>query len=146
MTVKTILRNKGSEVISVRPQLPLVEVARILVQHRLGAVLVREAEEAAGPVLGILSERDIVRALAGDAGSVDGLVAADVMTRVVHTVAPETPITKALEMITDRRVRHLPVYEGETLCGIVSIGDLVRARIERAVGEAEALRDYVTAG
>ena len=146
MTVKTILRNKGSEVISVRPQLPLVEVARILVQHRLGAVLVREAEEAAGPVLGILSERDIVRALAGDAGSVDGLVAADVMTRVVHTVAPETPITKALEMITDRRVRHLPVYEGETLGGIVSIGDLVKARIEQAVGEAEALRDYVTAG
>ncbi|QDD95549.1 CBS domain containing protein [Roseomonas mucosa] len=146
MTVKTILRNKGSEVISVRPQLPLVEVARILVQHRLGAVLVREAEEAAGPVLGILSERDIVRALAGDAGSVDGLVAADVMTRVVHTVAPETPITKALEMITDRRVRHLPVYEGETLRGIVSIGDLVKARIEQAVGEAEALRDYVTAG
>ena len=146
MTVKTILRNKGSEVISVRPQLPLVEVARILVQHRLGAVLVREAEEAAGPVLGILSERDIVRALAGDAGSVDGLVAADVMTRVVHTVAPETPITKALEMIPDPRVGPLPVYEGETLCGIISIGDLVKARIEQAVGEAEALRDYVTAG
>ena len=145
MTVKTILRNKGSEVISVRPQLPLVEVARVLVQHRLGAVLVREAE-GTGPVLGILSERDIVRALASDAGSVNGLVAADVMTRVAYTVTPDTPITKALEMVTDRRVRHLPVYEGETLCGIVSIGDLVKARIEQAVGEAEALRDYVTAG
>jgi CBS domain-containing protein len=142
MTISTILRGKGSSVVSVAPELALVEVARTLVRHRVGAVLVRDGE---GPILGILSERDVVRALAEDEGSVDGLVASDVMTRLLHTVTLDTPITRALEMMTDRRVRHLPVLEGGTLRGIVSIGDLVKARIEEAVGEAAALRDYVVA-
>jgi CBS domain-containing protein len=142
MTISAILRGKGSAVVSVAPDMALVEVARTLVRHRVGAVLVREGE---GPILGILSERDIVRALAEDEGTVDGLVASDAMTRVLHTVTLDTPVTTALEMVTDRRVRHLPVMEGETLRGIVSIGDLVKARIEEAVGEAAALRDYVVA-
>ncbi|MFH5925174.1 CBS domain-containing protein [Roseomonas xinghualingensis] len=145
MTIADILRNKGSKILSVTPGMALTEVARFLVHHRIGAVLVREeaGEEA---MLGILSERDIVRALAEDEGSVKGLVASDVMTRVLHTVMPQMPVTHALAMVTDRRVRHLPVLDGGKLCGIVSIGDLVKARIDEAVTEAAALRDYVAAG
>lgn len=142
MTIAKILRNKGTEVIGVTPGEDLSTVARTLVRHRLGAVLVRDAD---GSILGIVSERDIVRALAEEEGVLDGQTAADVMTRKLFTVSPDTPITRALEMITDRRVRHLPVMENGKLCGIVSIGDLVKARIEEAVTEAEALRDYVTA-
>ncbi|WP_043833982.1 CBS domain-containing protein [Muricoccus aerilatus] len=142
MTIAKILRNKGSDVIGVGPSEELGAVARTLVRHRLGAVLVRDE---AGTVLGIVSERDIVRALAEEDGVLDGQTAGDVMTRKLFTVSPDTPITRALEMITDRRVRHLPVMENGKLCGIVSIGDLVKARIEEAVTEAAALRDYVTA-
>ncbi|MFC7734511.1 CBS domain-containing protein [Roseomonas sp. GCM10028921] len=143
MTVSAILRNKGAEVVSVTPGMSLGEVARVLVQHRIGAALVREGDDQ--PV-GIISERDIVRVFAREDGRTDRLTAAEAMTRVLYTVTPETPIERALEMMTDRRVRHLPVLADGKLCGMVSIGDLVKARIEAAVGEAAALRDYVAAG
>lgn len=143
MTVSAILRSKGSEVVSVTPGMGLGEVARVLVQHRIGAALVREGDDQ--PV-GIISERDIVRVFAREDGQTDRLTAAEAMTRVLYTVTPETPIERALEMMTDRRVRHLPVLADGKLCGMVSIGDLVKARIEAAVGEAAALRDYVAAG
>lgn len=143
MTVSAILRSKGSEVVSVTPGMGLGEVARVLVQHRIGAALVREGDDQ--PV-GIISERDIVRVFAREDGQTDRLTAAEAMTRVLYTVTPETPIERALEMMTDRRVRHLPVLAEGKLCGMVSIGDLVKARIEAAVGEAAALRDYVAAG
>lgn len=140
MTIARILRHKGADVIGVAPGDDLGTVARTLVRHRLGAVIVRDAGHE---VIGIVSERDIVRALADEDGVLDGQTAADVMTRKLFTATPETPITRALEMMTDRRVRHLPVMEDGKLLGIVSIGDLVKARIEDAVTEAEALRDYV---
>ena len=143
MTIASILRSKGSEVVSVRPTSTLGEVAHILVRHRIGAVLVRESDDA--PPVGILSERDIVRVFASEDGMTDGITAADAMTRILHTVTPETPITQALEMMTDRRVRHLPVLRDGRLVGMVSIGDLVKARIDAAVSEADALRDYVSA-
>lgn len=140
MTIATILRSKGTEVVSVRPDEHLGEVARILVRHRIGAVLVRDGD---APPIGILSERDIVRLFAEEDGATDSLTAIDAMTHILYTVTPETPITRALEMMTDRRVRHLPVVENGTIRGIVSIGDLVKARIDAAVSEANALRDYV---
>ncbi|TPG58486.1 CBS domain-containing protein [Roseomonas nepalensis] len=143
MTIARILRNKGSDVIGVAPGEDLAAIARTLVRHRLGAVLVRDE---GGEVLGIVSERDIVRAFAEEDGVLDGRTAADVMTRKLFTATPDTPITRALEMMTDRRVRHLPVMEDGKLRGIVSIGDLVKARIEEAVTEAAALREYVTTG
>ncbi|HEY8611699.1 MAG TPA: CBS domain-containing protein [Roseomonas sp.] len=141
MTIASILRNKGAEVVTVRPTQMLGEVASILVRHRIGAVLVQEGDDA--PV-GILSERDIVRVFAEEDGLTDGVTAADAMTRILHTVTLDTPITRALEMMTDRRVRHLPVLEDGRIRGIVSIGDLVKARIDAAVSEADALRDYVS--
>ncbi len=145
MTIARILRQKGGEVVSVGPQDEVGTIAGLLSQRRIGAVLVRDA---GGDVLGIVSERDIVRCIAAHGCDAVTLPAAKLMTRVLHTVTPRTKVTEALEMMTDRRVRHLPVLEEDgSLAGMVSIGDLVKARIDEAVHEAEELRHYVeTAG
>jgi CBS domain-containing protein len=145
MTIATILKHKGADVVSVGPHDEAGAIARILSAHRIGAVLVRDG---AGDVLGIVSERDIVRCLAAKGAAAVSLPAAELMTRVLHTATPRTRITEALELMTDRRVRHLPVLADDgSLAGMVSIGDLVKARIEEAVHEAEELRHYVeTAG
>ncbi|WP_426956940.1 CBS domain-containing protein [Muricoccus radiodurans] len=140
MTIATILRGKGSHVISVLPGDRAREVARTLTRHRIGAVLVRDPD---GRVLGIVSERDIVRAFATAGELPVDLPAEEMMTRSLATVTPGTKITEALALMTDRRVRHLPVLEDGVLCGMVSIGDLVKARIDAAVAEAEALKEYV---
>jgi CBS domain-containing protein len=144
MTIASILRGKGSQVISVAPHEDLTSIARTLAQHRIGAALVRDGT---GSILGIVSERDIVRAMARGEVSVLGLTATELMTRVLHTVSPQTRVTEALAMMTGRRVRHLPVLEADgQLAGMVSIGDLVKARIEEAELEALELRNYVTSG
>jgi CBS domain-containing protein len=145
MIISNILQAKGSNVIAVRPDDTAVDVVRTLAQHRIGAVLVRDA---AGAVLGIVSERDIVRCMASSAETVAQEPARMLMTKVLHTVSPRTLIVEALAMMTDRRVRHLPVLDEQgELAGMVSIGDLVKARIAEAELEANELRNYVsTAG
>ncbi|ONG44637.1 CBS domain-containing protein [Pseudoroseomonas deserti] len=142
MTIARILNAKGSQVVSVNPVDDAVSVARTLAQHRIGAVLVRDP---AGQVLGIVSERDIVRALASQGGTSSALQAQQLMTRLLYTITPTTPIGEALALMTDRRVRHLPVLEdGGGLAGMISIGDLVKARIAEAEQEAQELREFVT--
>ncbi|MBO1077602.1 CBS domain-containing protein [Roseomonas haemaphysalidis] len=145
MVIANILRSKGSTVVSVDPGDSAAEIARVLARHRIGAVLVRDPS---GKVLGIVSERDIVRAIAEDPARLPGLMAGALMTQVLHTVGPRSLIVEALAMMTDRRVRHLPVLEEDgRLAGMVSIGDLVKARIAEAEMEATELRHYVsTAG
>lgn len=141
MTIAIILRRKGADVISVSPQDEAGQVAQVLAQNRIGAVLVRDA---GGDVLGILSERDIVRALARHGAAAVTMPATQLMTRVLYTVTPAQHVAEALGLMTDRRVRHLPVIDEDgSLAGMVSIGDLVKARIEEAVHEAEELRHYV---
>jgi CBS domain-containing protein len=145
MIIDKIIRSKGDEVVSVGPNDDVATIARILSDRRIGAVLVRDA---GGDVLGIVSERDIVRCVAARGAESVALPAARLMTRVLHTVTPRTLVSQALGMMTDRRVRHLPVlHEDGSLAGMVSIGDLVKARIDEALHEAEELRHYVeTAG
>lgn len=145
MVISNILRGKGSQVISVRTGDCVASITRTLAQHRIGAVLVVEPD---GTVLGIVSERDIVRAMAGMGEAVMRMTAGQLMTRVLHTVTPHSTIQDALQIMTDRRVRHLPVLDTQgTLAGMVSIGDLVKARIAEAEQEAEELKQYVaTAG
>jgi CBS domain-containing protein len=150
MVIANILREKGGTVISVGPADTAADIARVLAQHRIGAVLVRDPTDK---VLGIVSERDLVRAMAqsaqaGTPEALSGLLAAALMTQVLHTVSPRSLIVEALAMMTDRRVRHLPVLEADgSLAGMVSIGDLVKARIAEAEMEATELRHYVsTAG
>lgn len=142
MHIKDILRHKGEDVFSVGPGEDVSAVARALAQHRIGAALVRDQD---GSVLGIISERDIVRAVAREGAAALGRLARDLMTAELVTATPGTSVIEGLEVMTDRRCRHLPVMENGRLAGMVSIGDLVKARIAEAELEAENLRAFVTA-
>jgi len=143
MIIGSILRGKGNEVVSVGPGDTVLSVARMLSERRIGAALVRDG---AGALLGIISERDIVRGMAAHGPGTTGLKTEEFMTRDLVTVTPQTLVTHALALITHRRVRHLPVLDGEgKLVGLVSIGDLVKARIDEAEQEAQELKAYVSA-
>lgn len=139
MNVAGILRGKGSDVASVRPDTSVEEVVGELTTRRIGAVLVIDGDS----VVGVVSERDIVRGLAGHEGDVLTLRARDIMTSPVITISPTDTVAGAMELMTGRRIRHLPVLESGRLVGLVSIGDLVKARIEEAEREALALKDYI---
>jgi CBS domain-containing protein len=142
MIIGSILKGKGAEVVSVQPDDTVLSVARTLGDRRIGAALVRDA---AGEMLGIISERDIVRGMAAHGPGTTGLPAEQFMTRDLVTVTPQTLVVQALGVMTQKRVRHLPVLDAGRLVGLVSIGDLVKARIEEAEQEAEELKAYVTA-
>jgi CBS domain-containing protein len=143
VTIGTILRAKGAGVVAVGPQERLDAVTRTLARHRIGAVLVRDDD---GAVVGILSERDVVRAIAEQGEAALALHAARVMTRDVVTVGLGATVQQAMEIMTDGRFRHLPVMDQGKLVGLVSIGDCVKRRIAEAEQEAEALRSFVVAG
>ncbi len=140
MVIAGILKHKGGDVVSVLPTAPVAEVIDLLARRRIGAVLVVGADHA---LMGILSERDVVRSLsAHGAGSLE-MTAAHLMTAEVKTAAPETTVDEALAMMTDGRFRHVPVVSGERLVGLVSIGDVVKAKIGEAEHEVDSLRAYV---
>ena len=142
MTIQSILRHKGGDVFSVGPGEDATSIAQALAQHRIGAALVRDQD---GAVLGIVSERDIVRAVAREGTAALARTARDLMTADLVTAAPSTSVAEALGLMTNHRCRHLPVMEHGRLAGMVSIGDLVKARIAQAEEEAESLRAFVTA-
>ncbi|MBB5690099.1 CBS domain-containing protein [Roseomonas alkaliterrae] len=124
MTIAAVLARKGSEVVAVRPETLAVEVARLITSRRIGAVLVTDA---AGKLVGIVSERDIVRAVAQRPNATHGVFVRDIMTRNVVTVGPETSVQAGLETMERGYFRHLPVVDGEgALLGIVSVRDLVK--------------------
>ncbi len=143
MIVSAILKRKGSQVVAVAPEDTIAQVTRTLAQHRIGAALVKGAD---GAMLGIISERDIVRGMASQGQGTSQLPARQLMTGDVLTIAPQTTVNTAMALMTDRRVRHLPVFDEGRLVGMVSIGDLVKARIEEIEQEAEALKHYVVSG
>jgi CBS domain-containing protein len=140
MTVAAILDHKGHEIVSSRPDDALEAIARLLSEHRIGAVLVRDA---AGSVLGILSERDIVRAIAAHGASALSMTASAVMTREIVYGCPTDTVDKVLSTMTERRIRHLPVVHEGKLIGFVSIGDVVKRRIADVEEEADQLRQFV---
>ena len=142
MLVKHILGDKGREVIAIAADATLSEAARLLARKRIGAVLVRDG---AGALAGILSERDVVRAVAD--GSVAALArpVSMYMTRAVATCAEHDTVQDIMEMMTIGRFRHVPVLDNGLVTGIVSIGDVVKTRIEETVQEAASLREYITA-
>jgi CBS domain-containing protein len=141
MSVSRILSEKGREVQTIQPHRTLAEAARILSERRIGAAVVTGAD---GAVLGILSERDIVRAIAesGPAG-LDEPVSRR-MTAKVTTCTESLSIEDAMEMMTTGKFRHLPVVEQGRLTGIISIGDVVKRHIEKIEAETRAMRDYIT--
>jgi len=142
MLVKHILGDKGREVVAISADATLSEAARLLARKRIGAVVVRDA---AGTLAGILSERDVVRAVAD--GSVTALArpVSMYMTRAVATCTETDTVQDIMEMMTIGRFRHVPVLENGMVAGIVSIGDVVKTRIEETVQEATSLREYITA-
>ena len=143
MQVRHILRDKGREVISISVDATLSEAARLLARKRIGALVVRDRD---GGLAGILSERDIVRALAEASVNALAQSVSAHMTRAVETCSESDSIEDLMEVMTHRRLRHLPVLEEEHLRGIVSIGDVVKTRIAETVREAENLREYIAAG
>ena len=143
MHVERILALKGNDVISVTTNETIGVAANILSENRIGAILVRDDD---GFVRGVLSERDIVRGLA-DLGSrclETGVV--ELMTRDVVFCRPEDDIDTIMAIMTDRRIRHLPVMRENQLLGIISIGDVVKFRIEEIKSEADAMRQYIATG
>ncbi len=142
MTVRRILESKGRDVVTIDPATTIAEAVRVLAERRIGVLVITGADDR---VEGILSERDVVRLVAGGgAEALSGSIGA-VMTRDVTTASEETTVDQALEIMTRRRFRHLPVCEGGRLVGIVSIGDVVKRRIEAAEQEAEEMRSYIHA-
>lgn len=142
MLVKHILGEKGREIVAITADATLSEAARLLARKRIGAVVVRDA---AGGLVGILSERDVVRAVADE--SVAALVrpVSAYMTRAVATCCETDSIEDLMEMMTVGRFRHVPVVADDRITGIVSIGDVVKTRIAETVQEAASLREYITA-
>jgi CBS domain-containing protein len=142
MLVKHILGDKGREVVAIAADATLSEAARLLARKRIGAVVVRDAS---GALAGILSERDVVRAVAD--GSVAALArpVSAYMTRAVATCVEHDTVQDIMEMMTIGRFRHVPVLDNGLVTGIVSIGDVVKTRIEETVQEAASLREYITA-
>ncbi len=143
MNVETILRTKGAKVVTITPETPIGEATKILKRARIGALVV---SDDGSNVLGILSERDIVSALA-DPTKRTGLVdkpASGLMTREVLTCAPDDTVQKCMVMMTDQRVRHLPVVSEGRMIGLISIGDVVKNRLEELESEAGFLRELIT--
>jgi len=141
MTIASILKSKGGEVVTVGGRATVAEVVALLHRHRIGALLVVDGD---APV-GVVSERDVVKCLHERGAAILDATADTIMTSPVVTVPPGETIARAMEMMTDFRIRHLPVVERGRLVGIVSIGDLVKRRIEDAEHEAEQLKGYITA-
>ncbi|SFZ82293.1 CBS domain-containing protein [Devosia enhydra] len=140
MHVEAILQTKGGTVHTVRSTELIATAIAVLNQRRIGAVVV---VDDAGHVAGILSERDIVRRMGSDPNSFLSTPISQSMTRAVVTCTRQTSLDEVLEMMTERRIRHMPVVEGESLVGIISIGDVVKRKIELTEQEAAALRDYI---
>src|SRR3954447_18725299 len=126
MTIAGILKHKGHNVTSVTPGMTIAEVAQVLASKRIGAVLVLDSGDQ---LLGILSERDIVACLGEHGARTLEMTAAQLMTADVTTATPRTTVDEVMGMMTDGRFRHIPVVEEGRLAGLVSIGDIVKAKI-----------------
>ncbi len=143
MQVRHILRGKGRDIVTIAGDASLTEAARLLAQHRIGALVVHGDR---GALAGIISERDLVKAIAArGCEALDDSVARH-MTPAPQTCVEADSVEHVMEVMTLGRFRHVPVLdEGDRLCGMVSIGDVVKTRIDETVREAAALRDYISA-
>ena len=140
MNVETILRNKGNWVATIRPNATIADAVDMLHRERIGAIVVSKDGNS---VDGILSERDIVIALAEQAADLLSRTVDEIMTRDVVTCEPGDTVGELMAEMTNRRVRHFPVVAAGRLCGIVSIGDLVKNRLDEVEFEAQSLRSFI---
>ena len=140
MTIAAILKIKGRNVVHVDPTTSIADVAAVLSGQKIGAVLVLDR---AGSLQGILSERDIVHGIAANGARALEMTAAQLMTQNITTATPATRVDQAMAMMTTGRFRHLPVVDNGVLVGIISIGDVVKRRIEDQGHEVDSLKAYV---
>jgi CBS domain-containing protein len=141
MRISDVLRTKGTHVVTVTPDTTVRQLLAVLAEHRIGAVVVSGDGRS---VDGIASERDIVRALAIRGAAVMSEPVTAIFTAEVRTVTPETPLEEVMRLMTELRVRHAPVVVDGGLGGIVSIGDVVKNRMDELETERTALTDYIT--
>ena len=143
MLIAQILAGKGSDVISTRPEATIAEVAGLLKERRIGAVVVTEAD---GRLCGIISERDLARGLANYGSKLLDMKVGTLMTSDVVTCSPDDGIETLMQTMTDGRFRHLPVVKDGELTGIISIGDVVKHRLKELEAETHMLQDYIHGG
>jgi CBS domain-containing protein len=141
MRITDVLRGKGTQVVTVPPDTKVRALLDVLAEHRIGAVVVSADGTSVG---GIVSERDIVRAFAKRGAAVMSEPVTEIYTADVHTITPDISLDEVLRMMTERRIRHAPVVVDGTLRGIVSIGDVVKNRIDELETERAHLTDYIT--
>ena len=139
MTIRAILQSKGNDVLSVSGSATVAEAVALLAEKRIGALPVIDG----GKVRGIFSERDVLYGLAREGAKILDQKVADVMISPAMTVEHDSPVLTALSLMTRRRIRHLPVTEADSAIGFVSIGDLVKYRIDKIEAEAAAMREYI---
>ena len=140
MNVKTILSTKGTGVVTIEPNVTLEAAVAMLTKHRIGALVVLGADQR---VIGIISERDIVRSLADLGAAALSMPLSQAMTRKVVTCSESETVAEIMERMTTGKFRHVPVIEQDRLAGIISIGDVVKHRLSEIETESAALRDYV---
>lgn len=141
MTVARILAEKGPSVVTIQPNRSLVDAIHLLAEKRIGAVVVAEGDDV---VLGILSERDIMRALAQSGAAAFDAPVSSHMTASVVTCSRSASVEDLMQIMTEGRFRHVPVVEDGHLAGLISIGDVVKRRIATVEAEHQAMRDYIT--
>ena len=139
MTVRSILDTKGHQIVSLEPEAKLSAAVKTLAERKIGAVLVLQA----GRIEGILSERDVVRVLGERGAAVLEEPVSAVMTRKVVSCKQSDTVSAIMEMMTRGKFRHLPVLDGERVVGLISIGDIVKWRVQEYEREQEALREYI---
>ncbi len=139
MTIALILKNKGSEVLTIAADASVREAVALLADRRIGALPVVRGDEIAG----IMSERDVIYCLRSDGAAVLDWTVERIMTAPAISVERDEQVLSALSLMTRRRIRHLPVVEGGRIIGIVSIGDLVKHRMDKIEQEAAAMLDYI---
>ncbi|GAA5045928.1 CBS domain-containing protein [Erythrobacter westpacificensis] len=140
MSVAKIIASRDHTIVSCTPQDSVLLAAKLLADKRIGALPVMDGDGIAG----IFSERDLLYCVARDGAAILDRAVGDVMTSPAITIDRDTDALKALSLMTRRRIRHLPVMEGEKMVGFVSIGDLVKHRMEIIEAEAQQMRDYIT--
>jgi len=141
MRISDVLARKGSLVATVRPTMTINDALDKLAEHNIGALIVTDAD---GEIVGIISERDIVRALPQRGPEVLNAEVSEIMTSPLVTATPHTDVVDAMRSMTDKRVRHLPVLDDGELVGIVSIGDIVKNRIDELQAATDQLTHYIT--
>ena len=138
MRIRDVLRTKGPDVITVAPDTPVQEATRVLVRHNIGALVVSD-----GKLRGIVTERDLLHRASEDIQHLANCLVREIMTSEVITASPDAEIREVMDIMTEHRIRHLPVMENDTLAGIISIGDVVNALRQSVEAENRYLHAYI---